>query len=115
MTLETASTSNTEDVPLPLLIEAVIDIYEEWEMVENNRTELPEAEATAYQEGLLTALRHINSTTDISIETMEPEARQRVGLERRDRGNQMECDSCGREKIFEMGSEDPICPTCETG
>lgn len=115
MTLETASTSNTEDVPLPLLIEAVIDIYEEWELVEQHRTELPAAEATAYQDGLLTALRHINSTTDISIETMEPEARQQVGLEQRGSPDRFECDSCGREKVFEMGSEDPVCPHCETG
>ena len=111
--------------------QASIDIYEEWEMVEQALWDgdIPQEEqheADAYQEGLLKALSLLNSRTGVTVESMPDKAKKRLepgageGFSARyPQGKTPEdptpgqCPACGADQRFEMGSEDPFCPRCD--
>lgn len=123
MTLE--PTEPEGGVPLSVVIQASLEIYDEWEAVEEARQagDLPQEEAAAYQEGVLRALSILNSRTGVSIETMDQEAREALGAEdpsasslrtadEDESDDPGECPACGTERRWEMGFSDPFCPVC---
>lgn len=109
-----------ETIPFHQVMKASIDIYREWEMVEDEG--LPPKQRDAYQEGVLRALEILNSRTGITVETMDEEARERLGVdparESVRSGLRMEnpdevCDECGEDLVHSLGREEPFCIRCD--
>lgn len=129
--LSPVTDESDESVSLTSVMSASVAIYEEWENAESDASRdaderaLTDAERVAYQEGLLRALELLNSRTGVTIETMNADARERLGVDpardgrdprRRDEFEPDElgdCENCGTEKRHEMGASGGFCPNCD--
>lgn len=108
-----------EPVPFADVVAASIQIYDEWEFIEENRDALPAEERAAYQEGLLFALRAVNAQAGVSVATLPDGALAHLGAEqeREDPDAHMEppddCGECGGARVRSLGAEGAICPSCD--
>lgn len=117
----------SESVPLYEVMAASVDIFEEWQAIERHADDLPPEQRDAYQEGLLRALELLNSRTGVTLDSLPPDLRERLGADpARGRakpnetdakvptGDERVCDECGGELLFTLGAEDGICLSCDT-